>query len=347
MRIGIVGAGWWAGFAHLPAFQSAGAQIGGVWSRTLAKAQQIAERAGAPAFVRYEDLLTHCDAVAICTTDNTHAPLSIQALQAGKHLFLDKPIARSVAEGQAILEAARAHGRTGLTAFTSRGDLAAETARRRVEAGELGEVLYVRGLFHGGYMGDPAGPTPWRAKAELGGAGGAVADLGAHLFDLVRMVTGLEFSEVMAQASIHLPRPDPVTNYDEGAVLARLGSASGAFSLSRVHIGGVQVLELEVQGTRGALRLQPAMWGQGGSGRLWLAHRPGDYREVSPDPDLLRGRDPAWPWGHFQFAELARRFLEAAAQNLPVTPSLEDGMAAQKVIDAAVTSSQHNAWTQV
>lgn len=347
MRIGIVGAGWWAGFAHLPAFRDAGATIAGIYSRTQAHAQKLAEQFGTRAFEHYEDLLAACDAVAISTTDDTHAPLGIQAIQAGKHLFMDKPLARTAAEGQAILEAARASGCIGLTAFTSRGDLAAEMAQQVVRDGEIGEVLYLRGYFHGGFMGDPKGPTPWRAKVETGGAGGAVADLGAHLFDLVRMVTGLEFTQVMAQGHIHFQRPDPVTNLDEGAVLARLGEATGAFSLSRVHIGEIQVMELELQGTRGALKLRPAMWATGGSGQLWLAQRPGDYQKIPPDPGLLRGRNRDWSWGHFQFVELARRFMEAVAQNRQPSPSLEDGFITQKVIDAAVQSCQQNTWVTV
>lgn len=347
MRIGIVGAGWWAGFAHLPAFRDAGATIAGIYSRTPAHAQKLAEQFGSSAFERYEELLAACEGVAISTADHTHAPLGIQALQAGKHLFMDKPLARTASEGQAILEAARASGRIGLTAFTSRGDLAAEMAQQLVRAGEIGEVLYLRGYFHGGFMGDPGGPTPWRAKAETGGAGGAVADLGAHLFDLVRMVTGLEFTQIMAQGHIHFQRPDPVTNLDEGAVLARLGGVSGAFSLSRVHIGADQRLELEIQGSKGALKLSPALWGQGKSCQLLLARRPGFYQEVAPDPGLLRGRDPESPWGYFQFRELARRFMEAVAQNRQPTPNLEDGLIAQKVIDAAVQSCQQNTWVKV
>lgn len=347
MRIGIVGAGWWAGFAHLPAFKDAGAEIVGIYSRTLAKAQPLAHGFGCKAYADYTDLLAVCDAVALSTTDDTHAPLGLQALQAGKHLFVDKPLARTAAEGRTLLEAAWQQRRIGLTAFTSRGDLAAETAQALVRSGEIGEVLYLRGSFHGGYMGDPAGPTTWRAKAETGGAGGAVADLGAHLFDLVRMVTGLEFTEVMAHAHIHLQRPDPVTNYDEGALLARLGGASGVFSLSRVHIGADQRLELEIQGTKGALKLSPALWGLGKNAQLWLAPRTAAYRQVPPDPSFLRGRDPATSWGHFQFIELARRFLEGIAQNQQPTPSLEDGLATQKIIDATVQSSQNNVWIAI
>lgn len=348
MRIGIVGAGWWAGFAHIPAFRDSGAEIAGIYSRTLASSQRLAAQFGSSAFERYQDLLSVCDAVAISTTDDTHASLGLQALQAGKHLFMDKPLARTVAEGQAMVDVAKAQGLKGLTSFTSRGDLAAQTARRLVLADEIGEVVYVRGFFHGGFMGDPGGPTTWRAKAEIGGAGGAVADLGAHLFDLTRMVSSLEFTQVMALCSIHFQRPDPVTNYDEGAVLARLGHATGAFSLSRVHIGGNQVLELEVQGSKGALRVRPALWGLGGDAKLWVCSRPGgDYEPVQPDPDLLGGRDPNLSWGHFQFVELSRVFLAAIEGQNVEYPTLEDGLATQKTIEAAVFSAQNKAWAKV
>ncbi len=347
MRIGIVGAGWWAGFAHLPAFKAAGAVIAGIYSRTPAHAEKLAQQHGTLAFERYEDLLAVCDGVAISTTDDTHASLGIQAVQAGKHLFMEKPLARTTEEARAILEAARAHGSIGLTAFTSRGDLAAETAREVVQAGEIGEVLYLRGYFHGGFMGDPQGPTSWRAKAETGGTGGAVADLGAHLFDLVSMVTGLEFTQVMAQGHIHFQRADPVTNLDEGALPARLGGASGAFSLSRVHIGADQRLELEIQGSKGALKLSPALWGRGSSYTLELAQRPGHYQQVPVDAGFLRGRNPDASWGYFQFVELARRFMEAVTQNRQPTPSLEDGLAAQRAIDAVVQSSQQHVWVSL
>lgn len=66
-----------------------------------------------------------------------------------------------------------------------------------------------------------------------------------------------------------------------------------------------------------------------------------------PDPGFLRGRNPETSWGHFQFTELARRFLEGIAQNRPPTPSLEDGLAAQRIIEAAVESSRQNAWVSV
>lgn len=347
MRVGIVGSGWWAGFAHAPAFKQAGAQIAGVYSKTLSNAQKLASELGTRAFEDYQDLLAQVDLVAISTTDDTHARLGIEAIRAGKHLFMDKPLARTAEEGRAILEAARAQGVMGLTSFTSRGDLAAETAQRRVRDGLIGDIWYLRGFFHGGFMSNPATPPTWRARAETGGEGGAVADLGAHLFDLTRMVSGLEFTQVMAQSRIHIKRQPPVSNYDEGAVLARLGQATGSFSLSRIHTGGVQTIELELQGSKGALRVRPALWNSGADARLWFSPRPGDYRELEVDFDLLRGRDPAWSWGYFQFSELARRFMEGIQSGAPVSPTLEDGLATQQVIEATSRSTLKDAWEKV
>ena len=347
MRVGIIGSGWWAGFAHAPAFKQAGAEIAGVYSKTLANAGKLASELGTRAFEQYEDLLDGVDIVAISTTDDTLAPRGIKAIEAGKPLYMDKPLARTALEGKAIVEAAKKQQVVGLTAFTSRGDLAAETARRRIQEGLIGDIWYVRGFFHGGFMADPATPTPWRAKAEIGGEGGAVADLGARLFDLTRMVTGLEFTEVMAQSRIHIQRESAVTNYDEGAALARLGQATGSFSLSRIHTGGVQTIELEVHGSKGALRVRPALWYTGGDAQLWFSPRPGDYQELAVDSDLLAGRDPSWSWGYFQFAELARRLMESIRTRTPTSPTLEDGLATQQVIEATSRSTKSNQWEEV
>ncbi len=337
VRIGIIGAGSWAKKVHAPAFHAAGAKIVGVYSRTPLHAHALAQAYGARAYSTYEALLEDVDAVTIATPDNTHAPYATQAAARGVHVLVEKPLGRNVAEAQALLEAVQKAGVIGMTALTARGDPAVAHAHDLLTAGALGTPYYLRGLFHGAYLGDPTTPTPWRAQAQIAGPGGVVGDLGPHLFDLARHLTGLEFCEVLARTQVCLERTPPATNPDAAAILARMDGLDALLSLSRVHVGEPQRLELELQGSAGALKLQLTPKG----GFLWRAERPGVYARLEPPSPPTQG------WGRPQFVVLARRFLEGIRQGTPPQPSLEDGLAAQRVVDAAVHSATQGAWRAV
>lgn len=339
VKIGIVGAGGWARSVHAPAFKRAGAWIKGVYSRNPAHAGELAGAYGARAFSEYAALLAEVDAVSIATPDYTHAEYASLAAAAGVHVLVEKPLGRNLAEAQVILKAVGAAGVVGMTALTSRGDPYVQTAKRRVEEGLLGELLYLRGSYNADYLADPALPAPWRTRALEAGPAGVLGDLGPHLFDLARFISGHEFEAVFAEARILLDRGHKVENPDEAAVMARMYGATGAFSLSRVHqpVGMPGGLSLELQGDRGAMWLQP--------GTLKISTRPGDYAQVIADPDLEEDRRTPLGWGLYQFVELTRRFVRAVELGeANSSPGIEDGVIVQRVIDAAVTSVTEGGW---
>ena len=331
VRVGIVGAGWWARETHAPAFLTAGATIAGICSRSAESAGALASTLGTRP-LDFEQLLGEVDAIAISTPDDTHAGYAVAAARAGVHVFVEKPLGRNVAEAEAILEATRAARVVGMTGLTTRGDPITDRAQTLVADGSIGKVLYVRGSFDIELFVDSAAPATWRMRREIAGPSGVIADLGAHLFDLAEHVTGLEIDEVTAKGGIHFQRDSPVTNLDEVAVLAGIGGASALFSASRTHLGS-SVLRLEVQGSKGALLIDWGVWKPGKG--LLHASRPGRYESVSVG--AAPGAGP-YQYGRSQFAELARRFVEAVRDGSQPAPSIEDGVRVQRVIDAVLRS---------
>lgn len=354
VRIGVIGAGRWAAAAHAPGLNHAGAEIVGVLSRSPGPAKKLADRYGARVFDSLTDMAPYVDAVAIATPNDSHVPYGLEAIGYGLHLFVDKPLGKDLASVKRLYEALQDSGLTGLTTLSSRGHPVTTRARELLETGAVGEVLYVRGAFHADFMADPATPPTWRAKLEPSGSG-ALGDLGAHLFDLASYVSGLSIERLCARSSIAFPsRPGGVVeNDDEVAILADLsGGVSGLFSLSRVHTGGVQTMEVEVQGTKGAMRVRPALSLSAGHAGLEFSKRMSDYRAVDLPDRLWGAPNQAIPWdmdwGECVFAELGRRFLTAIEAGAQPSPSLYDGLAVQAVIETAETSAaQGGQWRDV
>ncbi len=354
IRVGIIGAGWWADVAHAPGLVNAGAEITAVLSRTKSKAEKMAKKYKAVVVDSVAEMASHVDAVAIATANDTHVSYGLEAIKHGLHVFVDKPLAKNLKDAKKLYKAAKDAGVIGLTTLSSRGHPVTVRARELLEEGALGDILYVRGHFHAEFMANPKTPLAWRAQRDPAGSG-ALGDLGAHLFDLASYVSELQFEKVSALSSITFEkRPGgKVENDDEIAMLAKLsGNINGVFSLSRVHTGGPQSILVEIQGTKGAMRVRPALSVDARNGGLEFAKRDGVYKSVAL-PDRLwgkRGQKIAWDlyWGEFAFTELGRRFLESIKTGKQPSPGLLEGANAQAVIDAAEASAnKQGAWTKV
>ncbi len=353
-RVGIIGAGWWAEVAHAPGLVNAGAEITAVLSRTKSKAQKMAKKYKAVVVDSVAEMTPYVDAVAIATANDTHVSYGLEAIKQGLHIFVDKPLAKNLKDAKKLLRVANDAGVIGLTTLSSRGHPVTVRAKELLESGALGEILYVRGHFHAEFMADPKTPLAWRAQRGPSGSG-ALGDLGAHLFDLASYVSGLQFEKVSALSSTAFEKRSggKVENDDEIAMLAKLsGNINGVFSLSRVHTGGPQSILVEVQGTKGAMRVRPALSVDARNGGLEFAKRDGVYKSVAL-PDRLwgkRGQKIAWDlyWGEFAFTELGRRFLAAIETGQQPSPELLEGVEAQAVIDAAERSAKKKgAWVSV
>ncbi|MCK9795899.1 Gfo/Idh/MocA family oxidoreductase [Isoptericola sp. 4D.3] len=304
------------------------------------------------------------DLVDVCTPGDTHAEIAIAALQAGKHVLCEKPLANSVAEAEAMVAAAERAAARGVHAavgFTYRRVPAIQLARRLVEQGRIGEVRHVRAQYLQDWLSDPSTPLSWRLDKEKAGSG-ALGDIGAHVVDLAQFVTGERLTGVAGMLETFVrerPVPasfsglsgeagegtGPVTVDDAAVFFGRLaGGGLATFEATRFAWGRKNAIRLEVNGTRGSLAFDFE--------DMNLLHFfdaaddaevAGFRRIVVTEPEHPYGGH-WWPAGHglgyeHAFTHQVVDLVEDLAAGKQPTPSFADGLAVQRVLDAVERSS--------
>jgi predicted dehydrogenase len=224
LKIALVGVGAAAQVNHIPALKKVeGLELVALCDRDPEKAQRVAQKFGIPAAVgRIEELLEieDLDAVDVCTPNYLHAPMAIAALEAGKHVLCERPLARSREEAAAMAKAAKKADRILACAVQHRFRPDAQLLRRFVEKGDLGEIF----LAKAGWL---RLKTQWdsdewrRQKRESGG--GVVLDLGFHMLDLSLWVLG-QPRVVSVTASVHRNKKGEVE--DSATAFFRLESGA-------------------------------------------------------------------------------------------------------------------------
>ncbi len=183
MRFGLLGTGYWAAETHAAALVAApGTTLAGVWGRDPAKAAVLADRYGIRPYEDVDELIAAVDAVAIALPPHVQAPLAARAARAGKHLFLDKPLALTVEAADEVVAAVDATGVGSVVFFTSRFNPPAVDFLR--EAAATGGWDGGRATLLGSVGGTPYDASPWRH--EYGG----LWDVGPHALSLLIPVLG-------------------------------------------------------------------------------------------------------------------------------------------------------------
>jgi predicted dehydrogenase len=309
LRIALLGTGWVADFHARAVREHPGAELVAAANWREPSLRALAERHRIPRVTTDWRALAadpEVDAVVIATPNALHAPQAIAFLEAGKHVLVEKPMAPTLAEADAMVEAARRAGAWLMVAHCWRFHPDVRALRARVERGELGEIVKTRSYgVHAGW-----GPSGWFTDPELAG-GGALLDMGVHAIDTTRYLLGD-------------PRPVRVcaavgTRYggyavDDDAVLLVTWS-SGANSVVesgwwQPHLAG---LEADTE-----------LYGTGGYARVW------DMTE--PPPGYEHCTQPMYS------AQLAE-FVEAVAAGRQPRPSGEDGRVVMEVVDQAYAAA--------
>jgi predicted dehydrogenase len=316
--------------------------------------------------IRRDDI----DVVDIVTPGGSHAEIAIAALEAGKHVLCEKPLANTLEEAEAMAEAAERAGRHvyAMVGFTYRRVPAATFARDLVRSGAIGEVRQVRADYLQDWLVDPEAPLTWRLQKDSAGSG-ALGDLGAHAVDLAQFITGQTVTGVsgLLNTFVH-ERPVPaeasglagtagadrgrVTVDDLALFTGRFdGGAIGSFEATRMATGRKNALRLEVAGSLGAISFDLETMNSLG---FYDATAPATRRGFT---DILV-TEPAhpyvsawWPAGHslgyeHGFVHQAKDFVEAIMEERQPEPSFADGLQVQKVLDGVERSANADSiWT--
>jgi predicted dehydrogenase len=378
MGVGIVGYGF-IGKVHAFAHQAipfmydplpVRARLIGVCTATEASGRKAQESAGfefattdaAELLARDDIQIIHC-----CTPNDAHYSFLRDAIASGKHIYCDKPLTRTVTEADEIATAARLNpGAIRRMTFHYRFIPAILRAQQLIAEDFLGEVYHFRGAYlHAGYL-DPKRPRTWRLEMDKSG-GGAIMDLGAHLYDLMRCLltpaTG-EMTQVNAQLQTRIPqRPDPKTgemkpvDVDDIAV-AQVKTASGAIGVleaSRLATGVQDELRFEIHGSKGAISFnlmepnfltiydasipEAALGGDRGPQRIESVAR-------FPKPYAFNVTKNTLGWPQMHINSLFD-FLSAIGGGVDNGPTFEDGLAANRFVDACQRSAQQAGWASI
>ena len=283
------------------------------------------------------------DIVDICTPGNSHAEIAIAALEAGKHVLVEKPLANSVAESEAMVSAAAAAAARGvrsMVGFNYRRVPALALARELIAAGRIGVVREVRAAYLQDWLADDAAPMTWRLRKESAGSG-ALGDLGSHVVDQLHYLLGERVTSASGRLRTFVTErtgddgSEPVTVDD--AAWATLTTGSGAVAsleVSRMATGRKNGLTLEIYGSRGSLSfdLERLNELQVNSERVLVTEADHPYVGAWWPPGHVLGWDST-------FISQAADFLTAIAAGAAPSPTFTDGLAVQRVLAAVEQSA--------
>jgi len=256
LKIALVGCGAAAQINHLPSLQRLeDVELVALADRDPEKAARVAQKFGVPtSYTRFEELLANddIDAVDITTPNYLHAPMAVAALEAGKHVLCERPLARNGAETAAMAKAAKASDRLLMCALQHRFRPDAQLLRKFVDKGDLGEIF----LAKGGWLRQKTewDSDAWRAQKRESG-GGVVLDLGFQMLDLSLWMLGGPRVESVT-ASVHRQRKGEVE--DSASAFFRLaGGATLTLELTWGLLMEKDFAYVNLFGSGGAALLNP------------------------------------------------------------------------------------------
>ncbi|MFF4335003.1 Gfo/Idh/MocA family protein [[Kitasatospora] papulosa] len=307
--------------------------------------------------------------VDICTPGDSHAEIAIAALEAGKHVLCEKPLANTVAEAEAMAQAAEraaARGQVAIVGFNYRKVPALTHARAMIEEGRLGRLRHVRATYLQDWLVDPESPLTWRLERERAGSG-ALGDLGAHIVDLAQYLAGEPLVGVSAVSETFVrERPVPagaaaglpgaadgtargaVTVDDATLFTGRLASgALASFEATRMAAGRKNALRLEINGERGSIAFDLERLNELSFHDHTEPPTSAGFRRILVTEPQHPYLEAWWPPGHglgyeHTFVHQARDVVRTIVEGRAPVPSFADGLQVQRVLAAVEESAAKN-----
>ena len=293
------------------------------------------------------------DIVDICAPGFLHAEIAIAALAAGKHVLVEKPLANTLAEAEAMTAAAqsaRSKGVKSMIGFNYRRVPALALARELIAEGRLGTIRHVRAAYLQDWLVDPESPMTWRLHKETAGSG-ALGDIASHAIDQVLFLLGGQVTEVSGRTHTFTTRRPGADGLEkvtvDDAAWATLTLTSGAIAsveVSRVATGQKNSLKLEIYGDKGSLLFDLEDLNELRFLDATLPVREQGFRRILVNEPQHPYVDAWWPQGHVlgwehTFTHEIRDFLAAIGSGTQPSPSFEDGLTIQRILAAVEESA--------
>ena len=353
--IGIVGTGF-ARTTQIPGFRDCmGAKIVSIASRNRERAEAVAKEFGIEHIASdWQELVAHkdVDLVSVVTPPSTHMEITLAALEQGKAVLCEKPMAMNAAEAKSMVDAASAAGVLAVIDHELRFLNSRRMMRGMLQTGAIGTVRHCNYVFRSDYRGFADRAWDWWSDASMGG--GALGAIGSHVIDSFRWMLNAEVTKVLGMLTTHIKqRRDKaggtreVTTDDEAKLLFKLSGSdaqevTGLASISVVEPGKYEN-RLEVYGTKGALMVEE-------TGELWLSPTgSGAWRPVQVDQDhMAQGmRAGSWSRGFTAFAVAICEAMRASKTVVKDAATFEDGYRVQLVLDAIRASNENGCWVSL
>ncbi|CAA9449373.1 MAG: Oxidoreductase [uncultured Rubrobacteraceae bacterium] len=307
--------------------------------------------------------------VDVVTPGNTHREIVLAALEAGKHVLCEKPLANTLAEAKDMVAAARDAGTVNMVSFNYRRAPAVQLAKRLIEEGRLGTIRHWRATYLQDFIMDPQFPLIWRLKKELAGSG-ALGDIGAHIVDLSQFLVG-GISEVVGMTETFVKeRPleeagaggglsasggaetGEVTVDDAVAFLARFqNGAMGTFEATRFAAGRRNKNAFEINGSKGSVAFNLERMNEL---EVFFVDDEADvqgFRTVNVTEPEHPFAGAWWPPGHIigyehTFVHTMKDLMDGIRTGESPAPTFEDAYRDQAVLDAVERSAEGGGWTR-
>lgn len=370
LGVAIVGTGM-IGAVHRRAAMLAGAIVRGVGASSPERAKEMAQAWDVPrAYRDIEEAVAdpQVQVVHVCTPNHLHRAMAQAALEAGKHVVCEKPLATTLEDARALAALAASTGLMAAVPFVYRFHPVVREARARIAQGELGPLRLIHGSYLQDWLLDPASNN-WRVDPALGGASRVFADIGSHWCDLVEWVSGERFIDVSAAFETVIAERGAVTGQsfatpaaggamqsvsseDVAAALFKTGNGTlASLTVSQVSAGRRNRLWFEIDGAKASVAFD-----QEDSERLWVG-LPDQREEIfvrGPGAGSFEQRRlSVLPAGHAQGygncfdAFIADTYRAIGAERPEGLPTFDDGLRSALIVDRVIASARSRAWTPI